>query len=417
MLDQTGGAPKPDIASNAYYPGIGALRGLAAVLVVVQHGGMFATQAAGVPFTNLLKIDFGALGVLTFFIISGFVIGLNRHLPTGEFLLRRGLRIYPAFWAAYALSAAIVLLADKQTGFSWAALFLWPQTGYPTIHITFWTLVFEVFFYALAAAVFAFRLSDRTLTALALCWMLVIQTMYPYMTGMRPILPGALIPFAQYNLFFAAGLICALNFGRLSRVGIEVLLGFAVVMTALLPLLPPTPHATTLLVLALGLSAILLAVTKIERWPRIDARARQCVVRPVPAALRPDGGRGRVACEFRLFGRLPLAADGADRTGGRRPVRACRIRVSSRRAAPDPALRPAAGWRDGAGAIAAAPTHLVTERSALSKAHHTRHDPALTCTKVKTAGMASSAKPSANSKNMQMRSTGRATSFTLHSSM
>ena len=270
MLDQTAGAPKPDSAANAYYPGIGALRGFAAVLVVVQHGGMFATQAAGVPITNLLKIDFGALGVLTFFIISGFVIGLNRHLPTGEFLLRRGLRIYPAFWAAFALSAAIVLLADKPIGFSWAALFLWPQTGYPTtIYITFWTLVFEVFFYALAAAVFALRLSDRTLTALALCWMIAIQTMYPYMTGMRPILPGALIPFAQYNLFFAAGLICALNFGALSRFGIEVLLGFAVVMTALLPLLPPTPHATTLLVLALGLSAILLAVTRIERWPRM----------------------------------------------------------------------------------------------------------------------------------------------------
>ena len=269
MLDQTVGASKPDIASYPYYPGIGALRGIAAVLVVVQHGGMFATQAAGVPFTNLLKIDFGALGVLTFFIISGFVIGLNRHLPTGEFLLRRALRIYPAFWAAYALSAAIVLLANKETGFSLAALLLWPQTGYPAIYIMFWTLVFEVFFYALAAAVFACRMSDRTLTALALCWILVIQTMYPYMTGMRPLLPGAMIPFAQYNLFFAVGLICALNFSELSRVGIEYLLGFAVAITAVLPLLPPTPHATTLLALALGLSAILLVVTKIERWPRI----------------------------------------------------------------------------------------------------------------------------------------------------
>ena len=270
MLDQTVEASKRDTVSNAYYPGVGALRGIAAVLVVVQHGGMFATQAAGVPVTNLLKIDFGALGVLTFFIISGFVIGLNRHLPTGEFLVRRALRIYPGFWAACALSAAIVLLAHKPIGFSWAALLLWPQAGYPTtIYITFWTLVFEVFFYALAAAVFALRLSDRTVTALALAWMLVIQTMYPYMTGMRPILPGALIPFAQYNLFFAAGLICALNYGKLSRIGIEYLLGFAVAMTALLPLLPPTPHVTTLLVLALGLSAILLVVTKIEGWPRI----------------------------------------------------------------------------------------------------------------------------------------------------
>ena len=74
MLDQTIGASKPDSAPNAFYPGIHALRGIAAVLVVVEHGGLFATQAVGVPFTNLLKIDFGALGVLTFFIISGFVM-------------------------------------------------------------------------------------------------------------------------------------------------------------------------------------------------------------------------------------------------------------------------------------------------------------------------------------------------------
>ncbi len=262
-------APSGAMAQNTYYPGIGALRGIAALLVVVQHGGLFATQAVGLPHTALLKIDYGALGVLTFFLISGFVIGLNRHLPTGEFVLRRGLRIYPAFWAAYALSAAIVLLVGKETAFSWSAALLWPQTGYPTnIYLVFWTLVFEVFFYALAAAVFAFRLSDRTLTILALCWILVIQTMYPYMTGMRPLLPGALIPFAQYNLFFAVGLICAINFGRLSVIGIEYLLAFAVAMTALLPLLPPTPHVTTLLVLALGLGAILLAFTKLDRWPR-----------------------------------------------------------------------------------------------------------------------------------------------------
>ena len=268
VLDGTVGASR-GMTQNTYYPGIGALRGIAALLVVVEHGGLFATQAVGVPHTNLLKIDFGALGVLTFFIISGFVIGLNRHLPTPEFLLRRGLRIYPAFWAAYLLSAAIVLLANKQSGFSWSAVLLWPRSGYPEIFITFWTLVYEVFFYALAAFVFAFRMSDRTLTILALCWILVIQTMYPYMTGLRPLLPGPLIPVAQYNLFFAVGLICALNFGKLSRVGIEYLLGFAVAMTALLPLLPPTPHVTTLLVLALGLSAILLVVAKIDRWPRI----------------------------------------------------------------------------------------------------------------------------------------------------
>lgn len=257
---------------NRYYPGINALRGLAAVLVVVQHAGLFASQTLGVPFTDLLKIDFGVLGVSSFFIISGFVIGLNRHLPTREFAMRRALRIYPAFWAAYALSAAIVLIADKQTGFRWYALLLLPSNSYPTIHVTFWTLIYEVFFYALAAAVFSLRLSDRALTALALCWMLVIQNMYPFMTGSRPLLPGALIAVSQYNLFFAFGLICALNHERLSRPPIEVLLGIAVVATAALPLLPPIPHVSTFFVLAIALSAILLAVTKVDRWPRVALR-------------------------------------------------------------------------------------------------------------------------------------------------
>ena len=196
-----------------------------------------------------------------------------------------------------------------------------------------------MFFYALAAAVFALRMSDRTLTALALCWMLVIQTMYPYMTGMRPILPGALIPFAQYNLFFAAGLICALNFGRLSRIGIEVLLGFAVVMTALLPLLPPTPHATTLLVLALGLSAILLAVTKIERWPRMmltlgNASYGLFLLHYAPmvvAAVWLANSGYSAGALWPLMALIGLV--------GRRPVRACRIRLSSRRAETGSAFR------------------------------------------------------------------------------
>jgi peptidoglycan/LPS O-acetylase OafA/YrhL len=257
------------VAAHPYFPGVNALRGVAATLVVVEHAGLYASQAAGVPLADVLKVDFGALGVLSFFTISGFVIGLNRHLPTPEFLARRALRIYPGFWAAYALSAAIVLLAGKETGFSWSAFFLIPQRGYPLIYITFWTLVFEVFFYALAAAVFSLRLSDRALTALALFWILAIQTMYPYMTGMRPLLPGMLIPVAQYNLFFALGLICALNYDTLARPSIEKLLAVAVAAGAALPLLPATPHVTTLLVFGIGLSAILLVVTKIERWPGV----------------------------------------------------------------------------------------------------------------------------------------------------
>lgn len=251
-----------------YYPGVQVLRGFAALLVVVQHAGFFAAQTAGANLTDLVKIDFGTLGVLMFFTISGFVIGLNRHLGTAEFITRRALRIYPAYWAAYALSALLVLIVGKQTGFSWSAFFLLPSRGYPVLFVPAWTLVFEVFFYALAAAVFWLRLSDRALTGLALCWIIVIQNMHPYVTGNAMFLPGGLIPFAQYNQFFALGLICALNLDFFARLSINQLLIAAVAATSLLTLLPPLTHVASLLALGLGLAALLLVLTRLPAWPR-----------------------------------------------------------------------------------------------------------------------------------------------------
>lgn len=255
-------------AGGAYFPGVNALRGLAALLVVVQHAGSFAAQATNTPQAEVLKLDFGMLGVLMFFTISGFVIGLNRHLPTREFLFRRALRIYPPFWTAYALSALIVWSIGLQTNWSWVAALLLPSRATPAIYLPLWTLTFEVFFYALAALVFSLRLSDRTLTALALCWIIVIANMHPYMTGMRAILPGALIPFAPYNIFFAIGLICALNFDFLSRYSINQFLAVTVAATVLMTLMPPVPYVATTLVMAIAQSSLLMAVTKVDRWAR-----------------------------------------------------------------------------------------------------------------------------------------------------
>ena len=244
-------------SGGAYYPGVNALRGLAAMLVVVQHGGSFAAQATNTPQADVLKLDFGMLGVLMFFTISGFVIGLNRHLPTAEFLVRRALRIYPPFWAAYALSALIVWSIGLQTTWSWVAALLLPSRATPAIYLPLWTLTFEVFFYALAAFVFSLRLSDRALTALALCWIIVVANMNPYMTGMLPILPGALIPFAPYNIFFAIGLICAVNFDFLSRYSVTQFLAVTVAATVLMTLMPPVPYIATTLVMAVAQSSLL----------------------------------------------------------------------------------------------------------------------------------------------------------------
>jgi len=71
-----------------HFPGIHALRGVAASFVVIFHAGHFAAVAAGKLADDIIKINLGSLGVMTFFIISGFVITLNRHLPPAEFVVK-----------------------------------------------------------------------------------------------------------------------------------------------------------------------------------------------------------------------------------------------------------------------------------------------------------------------------------------
>ena len=258
---------------SKHFPNIQALRGLAASSVVIFHAGHFAAVAAGKSSDDIVKIGLGPLGVMMFFIISGFVITLNRHLPPAEFVSRRALRIYPAFWSAYALSAAIVAVAGLTTYFSWRALFLLPMRDTLEIHLPIWTLIFEVFFYAAATILFALRLSDRALTVIALCWVIVVQNMYPYVTGgTLAVLPGPFIPIAPYNVFFALGMIGSIHFERLSQVPVAALLTTAAVATAALPLLPAQPHPTTLLVLGVGLSSIMIASARIAHWPRVLLR-------------------------------------------------------------------------------------------------------------------------------------------------
>lgn len=243
-----------------YFDGVNALRGLAALMVVIHHAAYFAGLPVKLPF------DIGSVGVMLFFVISGFVIGLNRHLPVGEFTARRALRIYPPYWAAYALSAAIVWgVAGKATGIAWYSPLLLPSFGYPTVFLPFWTLIFEVFFYALAAAVFSLRLSDRTLACCAILWILAIQHMSGYVTGKLQVMPGGLILFSPWNVFFAFGLLLALNIDMFRRAPIPLLLGVTVVATAVMGHQPS--DVAGFLVMATALTAIVIAATQIERVP------------------------------------------------------------------------------------------------------------------------------------------------------
>lgn len=134
------------------------LRGVAALMVVFYH----AFQWTWTPFPT------GQAGVDIFFVISGFVMwAITEREPQGPatFLRRRFARIAPPYWIITLAAAALALI--------WPALFLeirvtpehlWKSllfiphrdpfgNPFPVLPVG-WTLIYEVFFYA----VFAFAL-------------------------------------------------------------------------------------------------------------------------------------------------------------------------------------------------------------------------------------------------------------------
>lgn len=146
---------------------IDALRAIAALLVVWLHVGdaFVRFDPRGIAAGNLLylipkSIDVGRIGVVVFFLISGFVIPFSIHpdraAPIGSFVIKRLFRIYPAYWLSVPLGAL--------TGFwIWGAHFSAPDVlinltllqdvfGVQGAEGLYWTLLVEIVFYALCVA-------------------------------------------------------------------------------------------------------------------------------------------------------------------------------------------------------------------------------------------------------------------------
>jgi peptidoglycan/LPS O-acetylase OafA/YrhL len=102
--------------------GIEAVRGVAALLVVLFHAGRLLSgpkDYGSLPLGGVF--DFGRAGVDVFFVLSGFIISFihardvtsdagprRRRLAT--FARKRLLRIYPSYWICSLILLAILLL-------------------------------------------------------------------------------------------------------------------------------------------------------------------------------------------------------------------------------------------------------------------------------------------------------------------
>src|SRR3989442_1608498 len=99
------------------------LRAIAVLLVIGHHSG-YAGQGLAAPLAAVMSIwnRSGWMGVDLFFVLSGFLVSgllfrerrLHGRIRLGHFLIRRGLKIYPAFYAYL----AVVLVHYVWAGYS-----------------------------------------------------------------------------------------------------------------------------------------------------------------------------------------------------------------------------------------------------------------------------------------------------------
>jgi len=148
------------------------LRGVAAMLVVFHHAGLFlALGPAFKPGESYLVpneafAQLGAIGVDLFFVISGFVMALSarRFMGTagaGVFLSQRFIRIAPLFYLACLLMLAESLRAGTpidpssiMNSITFIPIFDDEAYSWP-LHYLGWTLAFEFVFYLIVACLIA----------------------------------------------------------------------------------------------------------------------------------------------------------------------------------------------------------------------------------------------------------------------
>lgn len=135
---------------------VDSLRGIAAVAVVLFHFTTRFDQLYHHDAQPWMSFSLGHLGVNLFFIISGFVIFMtiekvNRPM---DFVVTRFSRLYPAYWAAVALTFSITHLLGlpERTVDLFSALANLTMVhslffGIPHVDGVYWTLQIELLFY------------------------------------------------------------------------------------------------------------------------------------------------------------------------------------------------------------------------------------------------------------------------------
>lgn len=204
-----------------------ALRGIAAVMVMLFHYTRRYEELYGHDTPLPFKLSWGYYGVNLFFCISGFVIfmTLARTKRPADFVVSRFSRLYPAYWVAGLLTFAVTRslgLPGKEVGAADAVLNVLMFHGLffiPNVDSVYWTLVVELIFYLWALAFFAAGQLRHVNAALALVLLLRLAAPYlPQVIGVELPWRVSSLLILPYIPWFACGIaMYLLHEARMSR--------------------------------------------------------------------------------------------------------------------------------------------------------------------------------------------------------
>lgn len=175
----------PSTTSGSRVLSIQYLRGMAALMVVAYHASNRVAQNFSENTQQIFQL--GHAGVDIFFVISGFIIwtiGRNAPADPASFMLRRVIRLAPLYWMATGTWVVLLWVSGAQwisldAGHLLRSLFFIPHWS-PTFPDTFWpvlvpgwTLLFEMFFYAVFSCVLVFDPRRRFAALVSMLFVLV----------------------------------------------------------------------------------------------------------------------------------------------------------------------------------------------------------------------------------------------------
>jgi peptidoglycan/LPS O-acetylase OafA/YrhL len=190
---------------------IDTLRAIAALLVVWLHsvqtfGRVNPATGRDWYIDTVANVDVGHVGVVVFFLISGFVIPFSikrdAQAPARAFLVKRFFRIFPAYWLSVPFAAGAVWWLWKQPfggrELAWNFTLLQGALGYRNAEGVYWTLPVELVYYLVCTALLLTRsLFDARRVAIAAAVLFVVYAVLVPMFGR----PGARLDYDRAQWF------------------------------------------------------------------------------------------------------------------------------------------------------------------------------------------------------------------------